>query len=841
MPALIRRRQPEPIRAPRIHSPHHVRALTASGAMLDPTNRRDVTSITRYRQPWQETALDYQEEIGEVRFATNLLKSIIKKVGFFPAVYIPGEDDPQPIADSDDKRWAAACQDALDRLGDPGSLGQLAAGTMAGFKVPGEAYLIGRTDRGSGVPREVWEIRSISEVFEYDRQILLRDAPNQNGRTGGIADWRNGEPLGPDGVCCRLWTPSDRWRMLADSPVRTAIPTALEALSALNKEIVATASSRLASAGLLLLPEGLSSLRADAVAAGTAEDDPLLEMLIEAASTAIQEPSSATAAIPIIARGPTEAIKEARHILFGRPDAAHAEERQWALLRLSNVLDLPSELFTGGIGKSTNHWSAFLLDDQKWRDHVEPAARDIVSAWTVSYYRAVLAASGVPDDVLARCIIWYDPTRAIVKSDRTEAATSAYNLGELSGDALRKYLDFDEDDAPDDDERLRRAAEQATLDAASALAILQGKDPEEISEASKPAPIPPQLDPGQADNPDEGDDGRGGEGPPNGGNLPNSDPVEKKKPPASVTAAATPRQPSARATRMSRRLADLDRTLRVQIRQAAEDAVRRALERAGAKLVTRVKRDRIAAAAVRDVPLWAVPARIATLGQAVTAALGLNDQQTLEVELAALALLWRQAVKRGQEQAVEDAAGLLGLDAVAALSRLAPTLQADRDAGWRWLADRLSARVSAALAKDPTASISTSSLVPTGDVRAALAIAGGYLGGTSAGLTDNGLPVDRHDPLGGVGTGRTVSGLLEAGGATVVTYEWVHGIAADPFQPHVDLDGTEFTSWDDPSLANGDAFPDFGGWFPGDHGGCTCQVITFWDGPDGQSSAEEAA
>ncbi len=841
MPALIRRRQPEP-RTSRVHTPHQIRALRASGAALDLGSKTDISIVTRYRQPWQERALDYLDEIGELRYATKLLENVVKKVGFFPATYLPDADEPQPVEDGEDKNYAAVAHDALDRIGNPGIIGQLASATMGAFKVPGECWMRGYTN---GADDWCMEIRSISEVAVHDRQIVLRDAPGN----GSAASWRDGEPLGPGDFFARLWTPSRRWRMLADSPVRVAIPTALEAISLLNKEIAATASSRLASAGLLLLPDTLTILTADATAAGYAEDDPFMAMLIEAATEAIKDPGSAAAALPIIAKGPAEAIKEARHMLFGRQDSAHAEEREWALLRLATTLDLPPELLTGGIGKSSNHWSAFLLDDVKWRDHVEPAVQDIVDAWTAAYYRPYLTAAGVPDDVVARSTIWYDPTRAIVKSDRSQAAADAYDRVEISGAALREHLGFREDEAPDDDERLMRAAEKSVLDAAAALAILQGKDPGEIAEAAAPQPVPPQLAPTGPDDPG-GDSGDGNDvGPPNGGELPAQDPGEK--PPAEAAAAvrlAMPALPvplaiaasrtliaaapiSGRAAALSRRLLRIDQTLRAELRQAAEDTVRRALEKTGARLVTKVRRDSVAAAAIRDVPRWQVPARLATLGPAVTAALGLDDQQTLEAELAVLALLWRRRVQQGQEQSVDTAAELLGADVAVLLDRAGPTLRADAEAGWRWLADSLARRMQDTLTQDLSKDIEASRLVPAGIVRGALAIAGGYNHGTSAGLTDDGRPVDPSDPPGQIGTGRTITGLLDAGGAQLVTFEWVHGMAADPFQPHVDLDGETFTDWTGPELANADPFPDFGGYFPGDHAGCSCDVLTVWDGP----------
>jgi hypothetical protein len=62
-------------------------------------------------------------------------------------------------------------------------------------------------------------------------------------------------------------------------------------------------------------------------------------------------------------------------------------------------------------------------------------------------------------------------------------------------------------------------------------------------------------------------------------------------------------------------------------------------------------------------------------------------------------------------------------------------------------------------------------------------------------------------------------------------WEWVHGAFGEPLHPldaHVDLDGFTTTAPSDegepgdPELFNGDVFPEYDWYFPGDHDGCTC-------------------
>jgi hypothetical protein len=114
------------------------------------------------------------------------------------------------------------------------------------------------------------------------------------------------------------------------------------------------------------------------------------------------------------------------------------------------------------------------------------------------------------------------------------------------------------------------------------------------------------------------------------------------------------------------------------------------------------------------------------------------------------------------------------------------------------------------------------SLVPTALVRAAVSAAGGNMGvGTAGG---NVISVDDR-PLGLLGTGETMDTYLGSAGWQVLGYRWAYGEDdRKTFEPHLDLDGVEFTEWDDAALMNGGDFPATAYYYPGDHDGCRCLV-----------------
>lgn len=93
---------------------------------------------------------------------------------------------------------------------------------------------------------------------------------------------------------------------------------------------------------------------------------------------------------------------------------------------------------------------------------------------------------------------------------------------------------------------------------------------------------------------------------------------------------------------------------------------------------------------------------------------------------------------------------------------------------------------------------------------------------------------------GQVGTGSTISDLIQAGDAEKHGYTWVHGPAINSFLPHEDLDGVEFESFDDSVLENNESWPDNDYFLPGDHIGCTCDFMPLWMSGGDQEVPDEA-
>ena len=324
--------------------------------------------------------------------------------------------------------------------------------------------------------------------------------------------------------------------------------------------------------------------------------------------------------------------------------------------------------------------------------------------------------------------------------------------------------------------------------------------------------------------------------------------------------------------RLSRKLAQIDAMTRARIQTAATAHMVRLLDRAGAKLRTKSQQKRYAGWAGWDriKPADVTNARVAaTLGEANVMALGYPDAHALlDADWSELRRQFTGWVKAAQTEAVKVACALARTSTDSPAARaLADRLEESIEPAWTALQDELNARA-AQLLWNPAPSAADTMLDPNtvvkaGTIRRALAIAGGGTPTKTVTAADDGAvwgspddpspdyrqtdaplqsPVEPGTVPGGsaeltvvpdgqIGTGdAVVSMLADVEGLGAQSFEWVHGPTMRPFEPHEELDGVSFSSWDDDVLAP----PPEADWlgvssmFPGDHDGCSCDFTTIW-------------
>jgi hypothetical protein len=381
-------------------------------------------------QGWQDELWRFFEELGEFAFVVNWKGNTASRVRLRAGKIETGADEPTIETDG-------VAADLVDKLGG-GTGGQsgLLADLMIQMSVPAEGWLVGETRDGV----EYWCVKSNAEIRRGRARGTVRAAAYEvidEYSPPGTNEWRQ---LDPNSLVVRVWRPHPRRHNEAYSPARSA-RTTMHELELINRKIVAQYLSRLASAGLLLLPDELEfPVRPEFLDAA----NPFFRELVEVASEAIKTPGSAAATVPIPLTGPAELIDKVRHLdMTIKLDDKEIEKRDSVLRRLATQLDVPGEILTGMGG--INHWGAWAIDEQAFKAHVAPDVELICSALTVGYLRPRLAAMGEDP---AEWAVWYDASEVVQRPDKSQHADVAYKSLEISPEAYRRELGFDEGDAP---------------------------------------------------------------------------------------------------------------------------------------------------------------------------------------------------------------------------------------------------------------------------------------------------------------------------------------------------------------------------------------------------------
>lgn len=839
------------------------RVLTAAGVRIDLADRQALRAARKYRQGWQGTTYDYRDSIPELRYAGDFIGNSAGRMRLFAAAYT---DDPaSPPVPVDDAgigtKLAEAAKAALDRLG----TGQLAIAAImnalaVNFMFPGEANLVGRVNPDTD--QEEWSIRSIDEIVTASDGYHLRELPGDftDGQTYGD------KPLDPETTfIARLWKPHPRYRRLADSPMRALLEIS-EELLILSRGVRAQAKSRLAGPGLLLVPDELTMAQA-APSDDNPLADPFLSALTVAMTTPILDEGHPSAVVPIVIRGPAAVLDALKHLVLTTGlDATAFTARAEIIGRMATGVDLPREIMTGMGG--TNHWNAFQISSDNFRHHLEPAVLQLVDSLTQGYLWAALAADGFTPAEYRQCVVWYDPAALITHPDKTADALNLWDRNTLSNEALLDAAGFSDKDLPDGLELVSRMLTHVRTYPPNILqAIIARLDPtlQIPALAGVPASGPGQTDP--AAPPAEDPNANPGAPPePGGGAAPPGSAAPAKAAARAATrtlvASTIPRRPP-KLARLGSRLTAIDHGLLTETQAAATAAVRRHLERAGARMrAILADKNPAALAAFADVSNGELCAALgpaergkADVFAALTRAMVASTLDGRTPDFGDLERDFGVMVTAAQAQALAHVRAALadacdeadddGCDlAPDELAALRAQQDDDRHRAWAWLLAALVGIFAARTVGTTPAgrprpgppggqTALGGALVPAGVVRAALAIAGGFgAGETSPGLGPDGRPVDSGEVFGGVAVGERILTLLSTRDITADGWEWVHDNPQRDFPPHLDLDGVVSATYDG---------PEFDGYSEGDHGGCRCyKTPSLVRIGDGQIDAEAA-
>lgn len=495
---------------------NYPRSLTAAASQVKVNDKGEFEQFKTRRSAtssaWQAEAWEYYDAIGEIKYAFNLVASVVSRIRIFAAAVDDPSQAPVPAAESRsiDGRLASAAERALSRLnsaygGQPGLLRDAALN----LSVAGECYLVQMpARRGSGEP-ESWDVRSVDEVIADPRgnyNVIGR-------REQATGQGSGGKPtsLGKNSFVGRIWRSHPRFSDEADSSIRGLLDLCAELLL-LNRTFRATARSRL-NAGALYLPDGLSVAAQgdpdypydseDGIGEGfTAEEaeDEFEEQLIDAMTTPIRDEESASAVVPLIIRGPAELGDAIKQFKFERSfDPALAERSDRVLERIMQGLDVPKDVVSGMA--NVKYSNALQIDESLYKAHIEPLMLLIVDALTVVYLRPYLVANGYSESEVERITVWYDPSAVSTRNDRAADADMGFDRGAISFDSWRRAHGFSDQDAPTPNEvalRLLQSRAQITPDLTEAMLGVVSPEIMKAIRAAQQAgsvgPIPPEVE-----------------------------------------------------------------------------------------------------------------------------------------------------------------------------------------------------------------------------------------------------------------------------------------------------------------------------------------------------------
>ena len=497
------------------------RPLTAAAAQVKLDDKTEAELFKARRQSasgaWQTEAWEYYDSIGEIKYAFNLVASVVSRIRLYAAAIDNQNEAPTPINEVEkiDGKLAAASQRALDRLssaygGQPGLLKDAALN----LQVTGECYLVQIPERvGSGLP-ETWDVRSVDELqVDSKGNYIINPRRDVGGNTSSFMSQGNKEAirLPQSSYVGRIWRAHPRYTQEADSSLRGLLDLCAELLL-LNRTFRATARSRL-NAGALYLPDGLS------VAAGPDPDYPYDEdgnyneqfnpeeaaddfedQLIDAMTTPIKDEDSASAVVPLIIRGPAELGDKIKQFKFERSfDPALAQRADRVLERIMQGLDVPKDVVTGLA--NVKYSNALQIDEALYKAHIEPLMLLIVDALTVMYLRPYLISNGYSPEEVKNVCIWYDPSQVATRNDRAADADMGFDKMAVSYDTWRRAHGFAEADAPDPKEfALRLILQKGMVTPELTEAMLQAVAPDIMGSIRQQAmeesgaAIPPEVD-----------------------------------------------------------------------------------------------------------------------------------------------------------------------------------------------------------------------------------------------------------------------------------------------------------------------------------------------------------
>jgi hypothetical protein len=466
-------------------------AIVASAAHVTSKRLRGQPK-TQGVMAWQAEVRDMLYETGELEFYREWVANSLSRVRLHVVEVTTqdGKEHRRRLGPNEEEPDAQRAYAALDALfgGEAGQAGMLA--TMAvHLNFPGETWLVGLLADEIDPDLDRWRVLARNEIRnESGRWVIERGDGLKESYADGSKD---GVPA--EAYVARIWEPDPFEWVAAHSSVRSALPI-LREMQGLTKKVAADIDSRLAGAGVLVVPSEVTFTPPPGIDLPTdPQSDPFLSTLIQTMLTAIRDRGDASAVAPILMRVPAQYVQHVKHLTFWSEFSAEARElRNEALRRLANSLACPGEVLTG-MG-DINHWGQWFTDENGIKMYVEPTAGTITSGLTSRYLWPCMQGDAPTFNPALRRFVFEADTSALRQRPDKSADAAALHDANIITDAAyaRERGGFEGDDLlkPGSEEYVRRLLQKLangvttgdmTVAALEALGVTLEPKPSEVA------------------------------------------------------------------------------------------------------------------------------------------------------------------------------------------------------------------------------------------------------------------------------------------------------------------------------------------------------------------------
>ena len=419
------------------------RPSNALVAAAVPINLGDAASWQMFKlgdHRWQWEAWRHYDICGEMRFVVNWMGNSISRCRMYAADIA----DDGTVGDETSDDQAKTIAETM--FGSPAAKAQAQRLMGINMMTAGDVFVVAEGYQSAvdgGVGTDKWYVCSSSEVFRRGDDIMVRRSITHGGGTYKLDKQKD--------LLIRCWNPHPRRHDAADSTVRSILPV-LRELEQCTKRVFAELDSRLAGAGILLLPDNIDFPRPPQETPGVPQRsgvEGFADLLQRTMATSMQQRDNAAAVVPIILQVAVDALDKIKHLTFDSTISEHISQmRKDAVARMAMSLDIPPEVLTGMGG--SNHWSSWQIEESSIKIHIEPLLIQLADALNIGYFQPALKAAGVKNP--EKKTLWFDIAALTVRPNRSEQAMQFAEKEYISAKAARDNAAFTDDDAPDDKE-----------------------------------------------------------------------------------------------------------------------------------------------------------------------------------------------------------------------------------------------------------------------------------------------------------------------------------------------------------------------------------------------------